>query len=66
MNIKEDKSYSMTRKVRAKLRGREDTLENGVATHSSILLGKFMDREASWAIEEPGGLHVHRVAKRWT
>ena len=39
--------------------GREDALEKGMATHSSIL---------AWGIpwtEEPGGLHVvHGVAKR--
>ena len=30
--------------------GQEDTLEDGMATHSSILIGKI-----SW-IEEPGGI----------
>ena len=41
--------------------GREDPLEKGMATHSSIL---------AWRIpqtEEPGGLHtVHRVTKSQT
>ena len=50
MNIKEDKSYSMTRKVRAKLRGREDTLEKGMAIHSSIFAWRI-----PWT-EEPGRL----------
>ena len=40
--------------------GREDPLEEGMATHSSIL---------SWRIpwtEEPGGFTVQGVAKSWT
>ena len=40
--------------------GLEDPLEQGMATHSSIL---------AWGIpwtEEPGELIVHRVAKTWT
>ena len=40
--------------------GREDPLEEGMATHSSIL---------SWRIpwtEEPGGFTVPGVAKSWT
>ena len=40
--------------------GREDLLEKGMATHSSILVWKIpMDREAWQAI-------VHGVAKSWT
>ena len=40
--------------------GREDPLEQGMATHSSTLgLEKPMDRGAWWAT-------VHRVAKSWT
>ena len=50
MNIKEDKNYSMTRKVQAKLRGREDTLEKGMAIHSSIFAWRI-----PWT-EEPGRL----------
>ena len=40
--------------------GREDPLEEGMATHSSIL---------AWRIpgaEEPGGLYVHGVVKSHT
>ena len=39
--------------------GQDDPLEEGMATHSSILAWKNpMDREALWAT-------VHRVAKSW-
>ena len=37
--------------------GQEDPLEKGMATHSSILAW-----EIPWT-EEPGGLHLHGVAK---
>ena len=41
--------------------GQEDPLEEGMATHSSILAWRI-----TWT-EEPGGLPtVHRVAKSWT
>ena len=30
--------------------GQEDPLEKGMATHSSILAGKVLDRGALWAI----------------
>ena len=40
--------------------GREDPLEEGMATHSSILAWRVpMDRGAWWAT-------VHGVAKSWT
>ena len=40
--------------------GWEDSLEDGVATHSSIVAWRTsMDRGAFWAI-------VHGVAKSWT
>ena len=40
--------------------GWEDPLEEGMATHSSILAWRiFMDREAWWTT-------VYRVAKSWT
>ena len=39
--------------------GREDSLEKGMATHSSILVENPMDREAWWPT-------VHRVAKNQT
>ena len=41
--------------------GQEDPLEEGMATHSSILAWRI-----PWT-EEPGGLHtVHGVEKSWT
>ena len=41
--------------------GREDTLEQEMATHSNILAWRIL-----W-IKEPGGLHVvHTVTKSWT
>ena len=40
--------------------GREDPLEKGMATHSSIL-----DWRIPWT-EEPGGLQSMGVAKIWT
>ena len=47
-------------KARVPSLGQEDSLEKGMATHSSILVWKIpMDREAWQAI-------VHGVAKSWT
>ena len=40
--------------------GWEDPLEEGMATHSSILAWRFL-----WT-EEPGGAMAHGVAKSWT
>ena len=40
--------------------GQEDTLEKGMATHSSILAWRI-----PWT-EEPGGATDHGVAKSWT
>ena len=40
--------------------GQEDPLEEGMATHSSILAWNIL------RIEEPGGLTVHRVLKSRT
>ena len=40
--------------------GPEDPLEEGLATHSSILAWRI-----PWT-EEPGGLRSHLVAKSWT
>ena len=39
--------------------GQEDPLEKEMATHSNILLGNPMDREAWWTA-------VHGVTKSWT
>ena len=38
----------------------EDSLEKGMATHSSILAWRI-----PWT-EEPGGLQIHRIARNWT
>ena len=41
--------------------GWEDPLEEGMATHSSVLAWRI-----PWT-EEPGGLHIgHGFAKNWT
>ena len=49
-----------TREMWVQSLGWEDPLEEGTATHSSILAWRI-----SWT-EEPGRLHVHRIAKRQT
>ena len=46
--------------MQVQLLGREDDLEEDMATHSSILTRRF-----SWT-EEAGGATVHRVTKSWT
>ena len=46
-----------TQETRARSLGREDPLEKGLATHSSILAW-----ETPWT-EEPGGATVHGVAE---
>ena len=38
----------------------EDSLEKGMATHSSIRAWRI-----PWT-EEPGGLQIHRIARNWT
>ena len=40
--------------------GREDPLEEGMATHSSALAWRI-----PWT-EEPGGAMVHKITKNWT
>ena len=49
-----------TREMRVQPLSREDSLEEEMATHSSILAWKI-----PWT-EEPGGATVHGVAKSWT
>ena len=44
--------------------GREDPLEKGMATHSSIPMDSILPWRIPWT-EEPGG-HVHGVAKGQT
>ena len=44
-------------KIQVQALGQEDSLEKGMATHSSILAWKI-----PWT-EEPGGLTVHGIAK---
>ena len=48
-----------TQETQVRSLGWEDPLEEGVATHSSVL-----PRRIPWT-EEPGGLTVHGVAKSW-
>ena len=49
-----------TQEMRVQPLSREDSLEEEMATHSSILAWKI-----PWT-EEPGGATVHGVAKSWT
>ena len=47
--------------------GREDALEEGMATHSSILAWEIPWTEQPCGLtEQPGGLTVHGVAKSQT
>ena len=54
------KNLPVMQETRVRSLGWEDPLEEGMATHSSILA-----RRIPWT-EEPGGLTVHGVAKSWT
>ena len=55
------KNLTAVQETQVQSLGREDPLEVGMITHSSILA-----RKIPWT-EEPGGLHtVHEVAKSWT
>ena len=51
------KNLPSTYKIQVQALGQEDSLEKGMATHSSILAWKI-----PWT-EEPGGLTVHGIAK---
>ena len=54
------KNLLAMQETRVRSLGLEDPLEEGMATHSSILAWRI-----PWT-EEPGGLHtVHEVAKSW-
>ena len=53
------KNLSVMQETRVQSLGREDRLEKGMATHSSILAWKVL-----WA-EEPGGLQSIRVGHDW-
>ena len=46
--------------MQVRSRGREDPLETGMATHSSVLAWRI-----SWT-EEPGGLQFIGLQKSWT
>ena len=54
------KSPPAMQEARVQSLGQEDALENGMATHSSILAWRI-----PWT-EEPGGATVHGVAKSHT
>ena len=54
------KNLPAMQETQVRFLGWEDPLEEGMATHSSILAWRIpMDRGAQWSI-------VHRVAKNWT
>ena len=54
------KNLPAMRETQARSLGREDSLEKGMAIHSSILAWRIpVDRGAWWAI-------VHGVTKSWT
>ena len=57
--IKKPSATQESQETRVRSLGQEDALEEGMATHSSILAWRI-----PWT-EEPGGL-VHRVTKSWT
>ena len=46
--------------------GQEDSLEEGMETHSSILAWRTMDRGVWWAAVHSVKHTVHRVTKSWT
>ena len=52
------KNLSAVQKTEVRSLGQEDPLEKGMATRSGILAWRI-----PWS-EEPGGLTVHRVAKK--
>ena len=54
------KSLPAMQETQVQFLGREDPLEKGMATHSSILVWRI-----PWT-EEPGGLQSMEVAKSWT
>ena len=53
------KNPPAVQETRVRTQGREDSLEKGMTTHSSILAWNSMDRGAWWAT-------VHGVTKSWT
>ena len=58
--VKNSPTLQETQETWVRCLGREDSLEKGMATHSSILAW-----ETPWT-EEPGGLQVQRIARSWT
>ena len=54
------KNLPAMQETRVQLVDQEDSLEKGMATHSSILAWRI-----PWT-EEPGGLQIHRTARSWT
>ena len=54
------KNLPAMQETRVQSLGREDPLEKGMATHSSILVWRIPETE------EPGGLTVHEVAENQT
>ena len=58
--VKNVPAMQETQETRVQFLGREEPLEKGMATHSSILAW-----EITWT-EEAGGLIIHAVAKSQT
>ena len=54
------KNLPVMREIWVQVLVREDPLESGMTTHSSILAWRI-----PWT-EEPGGATIHGVAKSWT
>ena len=50
MAAKNPPAVQETQEMWVRSLGQEDPLEKGMATHSSILAGKVLDRGALWAI----------------
>ena len=56
----DDRESTCNEETRVQPLGWEDSLEKGMATHSSIVAWRI-----PWT-EEPGGFTVHDVSKSWT
>ena len=57
--VKNPPPMQETQEMRVQSLGREDPMEEEVATHSSIFPGEFLDRRAWWAT-------VYGAANSWT
>ena len=57
--MSKESSIQETQEMRVQSLGREDLLEQGMATHSSILAWRLHGQSVWWAT-------VHGIAKNWT